>query len=259
MKLIDGWATPEGKMAKRFTVVCAIFFAVMFLLTFFLKNCGGWSEGWPVGVWHALDVGIIYVAIGLVALDVFILLIYPLWRWERGGQESGKRAYEIAVTTSGYVLGAMLVTLFFTFSTFCEILDHDESGQVQHFENYYDIGSNEFRAFMVPRSAKDIKVYVDHSIGSRTCDISCTVGMEGLLEFAKENGYRFERREHMLGFADSCITRELEIDTANITNYLFSSIGLEENASGGSAKSGFGNALFAYDIANKRLVGSYWD
>ena len=104
MKLIDGWATPEGKMAKRFTVVCAIFFAVLFLLTFFLKNCGGWSESWPVGVWHALNVGIEYTALGLAALALFALFIVPLWYFERKGKKSGEMAFEAAKNTAGLVI-----------------------------------------------------------------------------------------------------------------------------------------------------------
>ena len=255
MKLIDGWATPEGKMAKRFTVVCAIFFAVMFLLTFFLKNCGGWSESWPLGVWQALGSGIIYVAIGLVAFDLFILLIYPLWRWERGGQESGKRAYEIAVTTSGYVLGATLVTLFFTFSTFCVILDHDESGQVQQFANYNAMGDTEFRYFMVPTTATDIKVNDARGFLYLEYSISCTVGMDDFVSFANANGYRFERGGCIPSFEKNCVTKELVIDEANSENYYHCLV----NGGEGALTRRTGTLQFVYDVANKRLYGSYCD
>ena len=255
MKLIDGWATPEGKMAKRFTVVCAIFFAVMFLLTFFLKNCGGWSEGWPVGVWHALGVGIMYVAIGLVAFDVFILLIYPLWRLERGGHESGKRSFEIAVTTSGYVLGAALVTLFFTFSTFCVILDRDESGQVQQFANYNAMGDNEFRYFMVPTTATDIKVNDDRGFLYLEYSISCTVGMDDFVSFANANGYRFERGGYIPSFEKNCVTKELVVDETNNANYYH----CLENGGEGALARRIGTLQLVYDVAHKRLYGSYRD
>ena len=255
MKLIDGWAALEGKMAKRFTVVCAIFFAVMFLLTFFLKNCGGWSESWPVGVWHALGAGIIYVAIGLVAFDVFILLIYPLWRWERGGQESGKRAYEIAVTTSGYVLGAALVTLFFTFSTLCVILDHDESDQIQQFANYNAMGDNEFRYFMVPTTATDIKVNDDRGFLYLEYSISCTVGMDDFVSFANANGYRFERGGYIPSFEKNCVTKELVVDETNNANYYHCLV----NGGEGALARRTGTLQLVYDVANKRLYGSYCD
>ena len=255
MRLIDGWAAPEGKMAKRFTVVCAIFFAVMFLLTFFLKNCGGWSESWPVGVWHALDVGIIYVAIGLVAFDLFILLIYPLWRWERGGQESGKRAFEIAVTTSGYVLGAALITFFFTSSTLSMIGDHDESGQVQQFANYNAMGDNEFRYFMVPIIATDIKVNDDRGFLYLEYSVSCTVGMDDFVSFANANGYRFERGGCIPSFEKNCVTKELVIDEANSENYYHCLV----NGGEGALTRRTGTLQLVYDVAHKRLYGSYRD
>ena len=255
MNLINGWASLEGKMAKRFAVVCAIFFAVMFLLTFFLRNCGGWSESWPVGVWHALDVGIIYVAIGLVAFDAFILLIYPLWRWGRGGQESGKRAFEIAVTTSGYVLGAALVTLFFTFSTFCVILDHDESGQMQQFANYNAMGDNEFRYFMVPIIATDIKVNDDRGFLYLEYSVSCTVGMDDFVSFANANGYRFERGGCIPSFEKNCVTKELVIDEANSENYYHCLV----NGGEGALMRRTGTLQLVYDVAHKRLYGSYRD
>ena len=250
---------PERKIAGLVLILCAIFYAFLFLLTFLIRNCGGLTNGWSVSVWHALNVGIEYTALGLAAFTLFALFIVPLWYFEWKGKESGEMAFEAAKNTVGLVILVGLLSSFFILPTVGMIDDRDVSTRLQHFENYYDIGSNEFCAFMVPRSAKDIKVYVDRKIGSRSCDISCTVGMEGLLEFAKENGYRFERREYMLGFADSCVTRELEIDTANITNYLFSSVGLEGDASEGSAKSSFGHVLFVYDIANNKLFGSYSD
>lgn len=255
MKLIDGWSTSEGKMAKRFTVVCAIFFAAMFLLTFFLKNCGGWSERWPVGVWHALDVGILYVAIGLVAFDLFILLIYPLWRWERGGQESGKRAFEIAVTTSGYVLGAALITFFFTSSTLSMIGDHDESGQVQQFANYNAMGDNEFRYFMVPTTATDIKVNDDRGFLYLEYSISCTVSMSDFVSFANANGYRFERGGRIPSFEKNCVTKELVVDEANIANYYHCLV----NGGEGALARRTGTLQLIYDVANKRLYGSYCD
>lgn len=250
---------PERKIAGLVLMLCTIFYVFLFLLTFLLRNCGGLTDGWSVSVWHALNVGIEYTALGLAALALFALFIVPLWYFERKGKESGEMAFEAAKNTAGLVILVGLLSSFFILPTVGLIDDRDVSTRLQHFENYYDIGSNEFRAFMVPRPAKDIKVYVDHRIGSRSCDISCTVGMEGLLEFAKENGYRFERREHILGLADSCVTRELEIDTANITNYLFSAVGLQGDASEGSAKSSFGHVLFVYDIANNKLFGSYSD
>lgn len=255
MNLINGWATPEGKMAKRFTVVCAIFFAVMFLLTFFLKNCGGWSESWPVGVWHALGVGIIYVTIGLGAFDLFILLIYPLWRWERGGQESGKRAYEVAVTTSGYVLGAMLITFFFTSSTLSMIGDRDESGQVQQFANYNAMGDNEFRYFMVPTTATDIKVNDDRGFIYLEYSISCTVNMSDFVSFANANGYRFEHGGRVPSFEKNCVTEELVIDEANNANYYHCLV----NGGEGALTGRFGTLQLVYDVANKRLYGSYCD
>lgn len=255
MNLINGWATPEGKMAKRFTVVCAIFFAVMFLLTFFLKNCGGWSESWPLGVWQALGSGIIYVAIGLVAFDLFILLIYPLWRWERGGQESGKRAYEIAVATSGYVLGAALVTLFFTFSTFCVILDHDESDQIQQFANYNAMGDNEFRYFMVPITATDIKVNDDRGFIYLEYSVSCTVDMDDFVSFVNANGYRFERGGYIPSFEKNCVTKELVVDEANNANYYHCLV----NGGEGALARRIGTLQLVYDVAHKRLYGSYRD
>ena len=255
MKLIDGWATPEGKMAKRFVVVCAIFFAVMFLLTFFLKNCGGWSESWPVGVWHVLDVGILYVAIGLVAFDLFVLLIYPLWRLERGGQESGKRAFEIVVTTSGYVLGAALITFFFTSSTLSMIGDRDESGRVQQFANYNAMGDNEFRYFMVPTTASDIKVNDDRGFIYLEHSISCTVSMSDFVSFANANGYRFERGGRVPSFEKNCVTKELVIDEANNANYYHCLV----NGGEGALARRIGTLQLVYDVAHKRLYGSYRD
>lgn len=257
VKLFESYKKPEGRAALWFLKTFAVFYAFLFLLTFLLRNCGGLTDNWPVGVWHVLNVGINYIVVGLVAFALTVLFLVPLWYFGRRGKESGEESFEAAKNTMVLVLLVTLFSSFFIFQTIGTIDDRDVTDRIRHYETHEDVNERELRLFMIPRSATDIKVYADQGIGYRTCDISCTVGMDGLLVFARENGYRFERRERIPGFAKSCVTQELDIDPSNITNYLYSAVGVGDDKVRRDGRSGFGGVSFVYDVANKRLYGSY--
>ena len=256
MSTFERYGTPEGRMAKRFLVACGIFFAVLFLLTFFLKNCGGWSETWPSSVWHVLNVGIKSLALSLVVFDASILTAYPLWLLERRGKQSAKLAYDIAVSTSGYVLGAVLITAYFTSSTIFAIEENDMTIQMRQFANYKEM-DDEFRSFMIPERATNIKVNSDCGFGHRTYNVSCTIDKDGLMSFAVANGYRFERGGQIPVFEKNCVTKELSVDANNADTYLHCFVkGRKDEITGQKI---FGSLLFVYDVANCRLYGSYAD
>lgn len=259
MWLESYYRIPERKMAGWLLKGYAVFFAVVFLLTFLVRSCGGLTDNWPLAVWHVLFVAVDFMCLSLTAFALFVLFIVPLWYYGKKGRVSGDESFWAGMKMVGLLLFVTAALYDPVFSTIDTVADRDAGSRIRHLANYQEVGDDGFRHFMIPRSATAIKIYADRGIGYCMYDMSCAVGMEGLMEFAKENGYLFERRERAPGFADSCVTRELEIDTANITNYLFSSVGLEGDTSEGSDRSWFGSALFAYDIANKRLVGSYWN
>lgn len=259
MGVCSYYSVPERKMAGLMLILSAAFYVLLLLLTFVLRNCGGLSDSWAIDVWHVLNVGIEYAVVGLVAFALVVMFIVPLWFFWRRGKRSCEKSFDAAKKAIGLVFLMTLLLSVFIFPTIGMIADRDVSDRLWNFANYKEVSFSEFRDIVIPRTATDIKMHIDRGIGYRECDISCTVSKEGLLEFERENGYRFEHREPLPCLANNCVTRELNIDPLNSTNYLFYFAGYREDEAGGNGQREFGSMVFVYDIAKGRLYGSCSD
>ena len=258
MKLGDYYAIPEKKGVGVFLACCVTSAAWLFVVTLVLQSLGD-LEAVPAPVWHALGVSVDMVAVVLGFGFAWMLLGWPAWQLARRGEPAAKASLKEGIKPMEFGLLAMLGAAVFFLPTILMISDHDQPTRLKCYGTYDEYDDPAFGGFMVPEGATDIKRYYDCGFGYQKCDISCTVGLDDLKSFADARGYAFRTLEWIPLFSESPVTKELDVDSGDSTNYLYCAARNSEHRVPLPGWGDFGNLTFVYDIRNRRLYASYYD
>lgn len=258
MRIGDYYRVPEKRGAGAFLACCITSLAWLFVVTLVLRSIDD-LETIPASVWHALgvsvDMGVVVLGFGLA----WMLLIWPAWQLLRRGEAAAKSSLNEGIKPMEFGLLAMLGAAVFFLPTILMIGDHDLTSRLKCYRTYEEYDDPAFGGFMVPEGAVDIRRYYDCGFGYQSCDISCTVGIDGLKSFADAKGYVFSPLEWVPLFSESPVTKELDIDSEDCTNYLYCAARNSEHRVPLPGWGDFGNLTFVYDIRNRRLYASYYD
>ena len=258
MRFNDYFTVVEKKGVGVFLLCCGVSAVYILILGLFLV-CFSGSDVLPVSVWHVLKEGADVMLFVLGGGFLWMLVVWPAWQFVKRGDSAAKMSVDAGIKPMQVAILVAIATSFLTLPIIVATSEQDTTLCLKQFDSYEEFENCSFRNFMLPKGASNIKRYYDCGFGYQSCDISCTVGFDDLKSFADAKGYVFRPLEWVPLFSESPVTKELDIESEDCTNYLYCAARNSEHRGPLPGWGDFGNLTFVYDIRNRRLYASYYD